>query len=186
MSDLATPLNGRRAVGYVTVSEDAPRGMISLRGDLSDGGIAEAVRAVTGANLPEPLGLTAGEAGQVAWMSPDELLLFVAPNQTTDALTGLRSRLEGVHHLALDVTDMRAAFRLEGRGVREVLAKVTPVDMQTLAPDTVRRTRLAQVAGAVWLSDEETAHVVCFSSVGTYVFDVLATSAAPGGEVGVF
>ncbi len=53
-------------------------------------------------------------------------------------------------------------------------------------PGAFRRTRLAQIAAAIWLTGPETAHVLCFRSVARYAFDVLAAGAREGGEVGVF
>lgn len=186
MSDLCSALQGARFDGYVSVFEAQPAAMIQLRADLSADAVAHAVHRATGATIPQPLGLSTGDRGEALWMSPDELLLRVSVDAIPEALTGLQDDLRDQHHLALDVSAMRSEIRLEGAAVREVLAKVTPVDMATLKPGTVRRTRLAQVAAAMWLSDEETAHVLCFRSVATYVFDVLAVSARKGGEVGAF
>jgi sarcosine oxidase subunit gamma len=50
----------------------------------------------------------------------------------------------------------------------------------------MRRTKLAQVAAAIWMQGTGEARVVCFRSVGTYAFDVLCTVAAPGSAVGFF
>ena len=60
------------------------------------------------------------------------------------------------------------------------------MDLATLAPGEVRRTRLAQVADAFWLEDAENAQIICFRSVADYVFGVLQMSARKGSEVGVF
>lgn len=186
MSDLSTALEGARFDGYVSVSEAQPCGMIQMRADLGLGAVADAVRRAIGAEIPQPLGLTDGERGTALWMSPDELLIRVSLQNVPEALENLEAELRDSHHLALDVSAMRSEIKLEGAGVREVLAKVTPLDMARLAPGSVRRTRLAQVAAAVWLEDQETARVLCFRSVSTYVFDVLAVSARKGGEIGVY
>lgn len=186
MSDLSTALQGARFDGYVVVSEALRSGMIQLRASLADDAVVQAVRRATGAAIPERLGLSAGDRGEVLWMSPDELLLRIPLDAIPKALAGLQDDLLDHHHLALDVSSMRSEIRLEGAAVREVLAKVTPVDMATLEPGTVRRTRLAQAAAAVWLTDDETANILCFRSVATYVFDVLSVSARKGGEVGAF
>ncbi|WP_245897478.1 sarcosine oxidase subunit gamma [Palleronia abyssalis] len=181
-----TALQGDSFAGYVTVSEDEPRGMIQLRGDLDSSSLRDALQAAIGCGVPDPLAIATGDRGAVAWMSPDELLLLTSPDAAAGTLSQLSEALGDAHHLALDVSDMRAAIRLEGAGVREVLAKVTPIDMATMTPGTFRRTRLSQIPAAVWLSDERTAHVLCFRSVGRYAFDVLAISSRKGGEVGAF
>lgn len=184
MSDLRTALGGARFDGYLLVHEADPRGMIQLRADLGADAVADAVHRATGAALPQPLGRSMGEGATVLWMSPDELLVQVPLDAVPKVLGDLEDGLRDHHHLVLDVSAMRTEIRLEGAAVREVLAKVVPLDMAALEPGTVRRTRLAQVAAAVWLEDAETAHVLCFRSVATYVFDVLATSARKGGEIG--
>lgn len=183
MSEPATALMCARADGYVALREDDPRGMIQLRADLSDPAIADALSGATGADVPEPLGSVRGDVAEILWMSPDEVLLLLPLDRVGEMLSRLGDALDGHHHLALDVSDMRAAIRLEGAAVREVLAKLTPVDMGSLPVRRVRRTRLGQIAAALWLSDERTAHVLCFRSVARYAFDVLEISARPGGEV---
>lgn len=186
MSDHATPLAQARSDGYVTVAEEAPRDMIQLKGDLSDPDLADAVGRIAHAAMPGPLGLSTSDSAWIAWMAPDELLISLARGQGADALSSLSRAMGDRHHLALDVSDMRAAIRLEGAAVREILAKVAPIDAVTLPVNTVRRTRVAQVPAALWLSGPRTAHVICFRSVGRYVFDLLALSARRGGEIGAF
>ncbi len=58
--------------------------------------------------------------------------------------------LRAEHHLAADVSDARAVFRIEGAKADQVLAKLCPVDLATLEPGELRRTRAAQVAAAFW------------------------------------
>lgn len=188
MSERATALRGDSFAGYVSISEDTPRAMVQLKGDLAADALAAAVGELTGADLPGPLAMTTGARGQVAWMAPDELLLLLPAGQGPDAAARLGEALGDTPHLALDVSDMRAAIRLEGAGLREVLAKAVPIDMAPcrFEPGAFRRTRLAQVPAAVWMSGPDTAHVICFRSVARYVFDVLAAGAQEGGEVGVF
>jgi sarcosine oxidase subunit gamma len=68
------------------------------------------------------------------------------------------------------------------------MAKVTPADLRPriLGVGEVRRTRMAQVPAAIWFDGEDQATIVCFRSVGTYVFDLLVQSSKPGSEVGHF
>ncbi|QFU08463.1 Sarcosine oxidase, gamma subunit family [Rhodobacteraceae bacterium THAF1] len=182
MSD--TALQGAVYRGYVHVSEAKPRPMVSLKGDLSDESLRDAVRLTMNSDFPEALSVIGGDKGQVAWMAPDELLLF--PESAAEALSSIQHKLGDAHVLALDVSDMRTEIVLKGAGAREVLAKASPVDFGALPPGTIRRTRIAQVPAAIWLADAETAHVICFRSVARYVFDVMAMGARKGGEIGVF
>ena len=50
----------------------------------------------------------------------------------------------------------------------------------------MRRTRLAQVPAAIWLSETDEISVIAFRSVARYVFDILALSADDSGRVGYF
>ena len=183
----ALVLDGAEAAGLATVREVPAPGMIALKGDL--GALAPAVEAATGCALPGTRRIVAAGAARVAWMAPDELLLIVARDDTARALATLGDGLAGTHHLAADVSDMRAMFRIEGAEarVRETLAKLCPVDLAPgmFEPGEIRRTRLAQVPAAFWLEDGG-ATLVCFRSVARYAFDVLKGAAAHGGAVGYF
>lgn len=183
MSEPVSVMPGALYRGLVKVAEGGLRGMVTLRADLAAPKVAEAVRAATMAPMPGVLGLSRGEGGQVAWMSPDELLLLVEHERAGAVAADLSQRLAGLHALALDVSDARAVFTLEGAHVREVLAKLTPADVFALEPGTVRRSRLAQVPGAFWLESEHEAEVLCFRSVAHYVFELLSTAAQPGSAV---
>ncbi len=172
----------------VTVSQSGPRGMISVRCDLGGSKLAAAMSKLAGVDIPEPGGINLKGPNGLAWMSPDELLVLGSyENAVTDAET-LRKALHGTHHLVANVSDARAVFRLEGALVREVLAKLTPADVSPagFGPGQIRRSRLAQVAGAFWMPDATTAEVVCFRSVGVYMLELLTNAARPGAEVRFF
>lgn len=185
MSELQSALGGASFKGYVAVSEAGLKGMITLRGDLASKPVKEAVKSLTGTKVPEARAIVSKGAYDVAWMSPDELLIML-PHAEADAACGqLTLALKGAHHLVANVSDARALFTLKGAACREILAKLAPVDTSppALPPGQLRRSRLAQVPAAMWLTDEQNAHVICFRSVATYVFDILADAAAPGGEI---
>lgn len=169
--------------GYVTVRRARPSGMVLLRTDLTSQKIG-AVLAKVGAALPEKRLIAVGTSAEAAWMSPDELLLFCETGDATTLVAGLAAGLKGQHHLALNVSDLRVGVDLEGPAVREVLAKLTPADMTALELGEMRRTRFGQVAAAVWLSSETTAHVIGFRSTADYLFTLLSHAARPGSEVG--
>lgn len=188
MSEAAvTPLKGaRNDAGIATVSEIGPRGMITLRGDLSDKTLTKAAVAAGGVNLPELRHCNSqGERG-IAWMSPDELLVMCPYNEVHDRTADVSEKLSGSHALAVNVSDARALFEVKGPHARDVMAKLCPVDLHRDAfiPGMFRRTRLAQVPAAFWMPEEQSFHIVCFRSVAVYVFDVLNMAAQPGSEVG--
>ncbi len=188
MSEAISALNGAISQsGIVEIHALDPIGMISIRGDLGAGHLRKPAKKITGLDMPDIRGITAdaGRGMGLAWMSPDELLLICPYDEVTEHLAALTRSFGTNHALAVNVSDARAVFSLKGKHIREVLAKLAPVDT---APDvftvgTIRRTRLAQVPAAFWLVDADTAQLVCFRSVAQYVFDLLKTAAQPGSEV---
>jgi sarcosine oxidase subunit gamma len=156
--------------------------MITLRGDLSSEALAKAVKATTGVSIPPMGGINSGAKGAVAWMSPDELLLLVDHAKADAAVAKLDKALSGSHMLAVNVSDARAMFSLEGTGIRDVLAKSSPANLSADAfkVGEIRRTRLGQLPVAFWLSSDNNASVVCFRSVGEHVFNGLKAAAQKG------
>ncbi|WP_417209863.1 sarcosine oxidase subunit gamma [Antarctobacter sp.] len=186
MSEPTLPLGGTSFEGLVEVREIGPQGMITLRGDLSAPEVSAAVTDLTGQPLPDRRGAnTAGDTG-LLWMSPDELLILVPYRQAGSAVDRLNAALAGQHCLVVNVSDMRALFQLRGTQIRDVLAKLAPVDFapEALPAGELRRTRFAQVAAGVWLVDDSTARVFCFRSVAEYMFNLLSTVADPDSFVG--
>lgn len=182
MSDPVTALGLARFDGFAAVAEIGPLGMITLRARADTPGLAEAMRGAVGLSLPDRRRiLTEGERA-IGWMSPDEWLLILPRSEVAAALSRLREELAGQHHLAADISDARAVFRIEGPKAAQVLMKLSPVDHATLAPGELRRTRAAQVACAFW-RDEAGYTLVCFRSVAAYVMGLLTHSAQPGSEL---
>ncbi|MCB1330637.1 MAG: sarcosine oxidase subunit gamma, partial [Maritimibacter sp.] len=155
MSDAVSALPGAVFKGYCTVSEAGRVGMVSLRGDFADAGFAGAVKQVTGLDLPGRRQIV-GDGPRLAWMSPDELLLFCAADDATGQAASLAEALAGLHALAVDVSDARAVFRVEGAACREVIAKLSPAAVApgAFGPGEMRRTRLAQVPAAFHMASE--------------------------------
>ncbi|WP_170528948.1 sarcosine oxidase subunit gamma [Ruegeria arenilitoris] len=188
MSEPISALNHASFDGIARIEECGLQGMITLRGDLSDKLVIKAVKDATGQKMPgQREAFVDGETG-VCWMSPDELLVLVPYAEVEAKLAAMQGALSGVHALAVNVSDARAVFRVSGSTAREVLGKVAPVDFSSDAfqPGQIRRTRLAQVAGAFWMDDAESFRVVCFRSVADYVFKLLKVAAQPGSEVGYY
>ena len=151
-------------------------GMVTLRGDLGDPGFAEAL-AAEGLTVPTRRAVADAAAGRVIWMSPDELLIQCAAGDDAALARRLDAALGDQRHLAVAVGDARARFEIAGPGAHVALAKLCPVDLARFAPGEVRRTRLAQVAAAFWMTGEAAFELVCFRSVADYVETALATSA---------
>lgn len=189
MSKAVSALNGAKWTdGIATVHETPLQGMITLRGDLTARGLVKAATGATGMKMPAK-GMANCQGGKgICWMSPDELLVLCPYDGVAQTLDKMRVALGDAHGLAVDVSDARAVFRVAGRGAREVMAKLAPVDLRRAAfgQGMFRRTRLAQVPAAFWMQEDEAFHVVCFRSNAQYVFDLLKTAAQPGSHVNYF
>ena len=182
MSKVVSALNGATAGGFASVREIGPLGMISLRAKPDVAGLAAAITAATGAALPAQRRIETAGGNACAWMSPDEYLLIVPYDQVAAALATLADKLAGQHHLAVDVSDARAVFRLEGDAADQALMKLAPADLSALEAGEVRRTRLAQVAGAFGAADGGST-LVCFRSVAGDVMGLLSHSVQSGSEL---
>jgi sarcosine oxidase, subunit gamma len=185
MSEARSALPGAAFTGIVRVEEAGLRGMVTLRADLGAAKVRKAVKDATGTDIPATRKAALAGGRGALWMSPDELLLLMPHAEAPAVAARLGKALSGVHHLAAEVSDARAVFRLTGDldAAREVLAKLTPADVSpaAFAAGEVRRTKLGQVAAAFWIEDGGIT-VVSFRSVARYVFDLLANAAE--GDVG--
>lgn len=181
MSDPVSALGGARFEGFATIRETGPLGMVTLRAkNLKT--LEKAVKAAVGTKVPAQRRIVTSGDRACGWMSPDEYLLILPYVEVPKALAALEKALAKDHHLAVDVSDARAVFRVEGDRADQVLRKLAPADLDRMAPDELCRTRLAQVAAAFWRQDGGYT-VVCFRSVAGYVMGLLSNAAQPGSEI---
>jgi sarcosine oxidase subunit gamma len=146
--------------------------------------VQKAVKSVMGAGVPATLAVTDADAGQILWMSPDELMIVCAYDQADQVVSDLIAALGDTHSIVVNVSDARAVFDLNGSATPEIIAKLAPIDMKSMQTGTVRRTRFAQIPAAFWMRSNDSARIICFRSVGEYMFNQLRNSAQAGFEVG--
>lgn len=182
MSNPVSPLNGAKFDGFAKVQEIGPLGMITLRAKAGTQGLDAAILAATGCAVPAQRRIEVQGDKAAGWMSPDEYLLVLPYAEIGAALEAIAAALNGQHHLAVNVSDARAVFRVEGAKADQVLRKLAPVDFDRLEPGELRRSRTAQVAAAFW-ADEAGFTLVCFRSVAAYVMGLLKHGAQPGSEL---
>ena len=182
MSDPVSALAGASYEGFASVREIGPLGMISLRAKAGTKGLDKAVKAAVGTAVPAVRRMEWAKDRGCGWMSPDEFLLILPYSEVGTAMAAIGKALGAEHHLAADVSDARAVFRVEGAKAAQVLAKLCPADLERMEPGELRRTRVAQVAGAFW-ADEAGYTLVSFRSVAGYVMGLLTHSAMPGSEL---
>lgn len=181
MSDPVSALQGAHFHGFATIREIGPVGMITLRAKGLKA-LDKAVKAAVGTKVPAQRRIEVSGDKACGWMSPDEYLLVLPYSEVEAALAAIAKALQGQHYLAVDVSDARAVFRIEGPKAADVLRKLAPADLDRLVPAELRRSRVAQVAAAFWQQDGGFT-LVCFRSVAGYVMGLLAHSAQPGSEL---
>ncbi len=188
MSELLSAIPPARYEGWVIVQDAGPRGMITLRGNLIDTKLKTVVKKLTGVDVPSAGQVKLNAEKGAAWMSPDELLIMCPYSLGEKYTAQICKALKGTHHLVANVSDARATFTLKGAGSPEVLAKLSPADLspEEFVPGKIRRSRLAQVPAAFWISGSDQIDVVCFRSVAEYVFALLKQAAHPQSKVGYF
>jgi sarcosine oxidase subunit gamma len=181
MSDPVSALRGASFDGFASIREIGPLGMITLRAKGLKS-LDKAIKAAVGTKTPTQRRIEIVGDRACGWMSPDEYLLVLPYADVAKALAAIAKALGNDHHLAVDVSDARAVFRIEGAKADQVLRKLVPADLARLAPGELRRTRAAQVAVAFWQEDGGFT-LVCFRSVAGYVMGLLANAAQPGAEL---
>lgn len=185
-----TALGGASRHGVVTVTELPMRGMITIRGDMAAPMMRNAATGLAGVDMPVQRGIAIEGERAIAWMSPDELLVLLPYAEVASAMSTLDTNLADQLVSAVDVSHARTILSVTGDdiAVRETVAKVCPVDMAPgrFGPGEIRRTRLSQIPAALWMPAPGEVQVICFRSVAAYALEVLALSALPGGEVGIF
>ena len=176
----------RTGGGLIGIEDTGLRGQLMLKGDLASREVADAVRETVGVEVPGTWrSAFEGERGAV-WMAPDELLLLLPYAEAPAAAARLGEMLAGQHHLALDVSDMRAVVRLTGPLSGEVLAKGVPCDLSDRAfpPGSARRTTTAGIAVALWRREAETWEIAAFRSHARHLLAFIEDGARLGSEVG--
>ncbi|WP_299134255.1 sarcosine oxidase subunit gamma [uncultured Amaricoccus sp.] len=166
----------------VVVSQPTAPGMITLRYDFAAPGAQSALLGATGCVMPGTRRIAFSGDRALAWMSPDEAMLFLPHAQAPSVAAEIAAKLAPAPCLAVDVSDARVIFRLSGQGAREVLAKGAPADLSPAAfgVGDFRRTRVGQVAAAFWLREDGAFDLMCFRSVAEYMRLWLDTAARPG------
>lgn len=155
-------------------------GMIAIRADLDRAG--DAIAQAAGLAIPGTTRIVADGHRALGWMSPDELLLILPAAERDDALAALTDALAGEHALVVDVSDARAVFDVTGPHAGDVIAKLMPVDLDTLPPDGLRRSRAAQTAAAIWRVDGGF-RLIGFRSTADYLRLILENAALPGSRL---
>lgn len=173
----------------IGLREITGRGMIDLRGLVSDRKFMAAAKAVLGADLPKaPRTSVSWGDVKALWLSVDQWLILCPGTRTAELLAGFRKAFDGLHSLAVDVSDMRAVLRLEGEGSREVLMKGCSLDLLGggYRPGTVRRMRYAEIAALLHVAEDTVFDVYVFRSYADYAWEFILATAREAAKVRLF
>lgn len=152
-------------------------GMVSIRAHLGRAG--DAIAEAAGLPVPERTRIVTDGNRALGWMAPDELLLTLPGAETAEAIATVNDALTGEHALVADVSDMRCVFDVTGPAPDQVLAKLSPTDLDVLPADGLRRSRAGQVPVAFWRIPGGF-RIIAFRSVEDYLRRILEGAAAPG------
>ena len=126
------PLAHREAIsgggGAVALTPLPGRMRFILRGEAAVIGPKLAEHGVT---LPQTAcTMTQSDRARVFWLGPDEWMVLAAEDgQGAHIADAIRTACEGAHHQLVDVSDYYAEIGVSGARAREVLAKLTTLDM---------------------------------------------------------
>jgi sarcosine oxidase, subunit gamma len=175
----------------IGLKEIDDRGMIDLRGFPKDEAFLNAVRGILGFDLPlGPRTSADGPDVTALWLSVDQWLITCPRAEASRLQARFAKALEGIHSLAVDMSDARSIFRLEGENGREVLNKGTSVDFTApeITAGLVRRIRYAEIAALVHVLS--TMPFACdlyvFRSYADYAWRFLAFTAREAARVTLF
>lgn len=147
--------------------------LLNLRGDADDRAFHDAVRAVTGVEVPlaPNTWAAAGDRGLI-WLGPDEWLLVAPDGEAAGLESGLRARLPGHDWLSIvDVSSNYTGFVLSGSRARDVLAKGCALDLdaRAFAAGAAAQTVLAQTRVLLTGVDEDTIGIRVRNSFARYL-----------------
>lgn len=173
----------------IGMREVGDRGMIDLRGLAGDQAFLDAVRSVLAIDLPTSprTSVSSGDI-TVLWLSVDQWLILCPRSKVAGLLARFAPALNGIHSLAVDVSDMRSVIRLEGQGAREVLLKGCSLDLMSgdYPPGTVRRLLFAEIAALIHVIEPKVIELYVFRSYAEYAWDFLLIAAQAPAQIRLF
>ncbi len=142
-----TPLHTRKPLeapgGAARIAELPFLGKLVLRVDPQAG--SKAVEAATGVPLPAEACTATGDADTaILWIGPDEFWVITPRDGETAAAAALEQGLAGLHHQVADIGSYYTAIEIAGPRAREMLMKLTMLDVDA------RAFSAGQVAGSIF------------------------------------
>jgi sarcosine oxidase subunit alpha len=122
-------ISGGGGAAALTPLGEGPR--FILRGDQQALG---ATLAEQGVVLPETAcTIAASESARTLWLGPDEWMILAVDGYGATLADGIRAACEGTHHQLVDVSDYYTDIGISGARSRDLLGKLTTLDMHPRA-----------------------------------------------------
>lgn len=178
-SEAQSPLNAIANAHQpaLSIREKPLQGYLNLRGQPGQTAFIEAVRSVTGIDVPvTPNTLASREASRLLWLAPSEWLLITPPDTQDDLAASLRQAFGTLFAAVTDVSSGYTAIEIKGFAARELLARGCSLDLHPRAfgPDRCAQTLLAKAGVIIVQVDESpTFHVIVRRSLAAYLWSWL-------------
>lgn len=149
--------------------------------------VAKAAKAHYGVEAPDRPQAVFGKAAVLLWTGPDQLSALTARGAELRPLDGLRERFAGIASLS-DQSDGRCLLRISGARAREMLAKVSSVDLDpsVFPVGAAAATAIDHTAANLWraadaVDGSPVFKLLIFSSFANSLWDALVDAAAEYG-----
>lgn len=137
MSDSTLTLQRLMDVGYV-----------NLRGDANSSEFLDAVKKITGLELPTKPNTVASREHDIYWLGPNEWMLVGEHSAASQAAVALSEILAPQHAAVNDLSGGQVSYRLSGSGASQLLSKGCALDLHpsVFGPEACAQTGLAKAS----------------------------------------
>lgn len=171
----------QRTSGRLALTPLARRGQLDLRLGDDGGRSVQLVERALGATLPsEPNRVSCGET-TVAWLGPDEWLIFCDPGAVASLEARLRAALDGSWGSVVDVSANRIGLSISGPLAREALMTCCTLDLRPaqFRVDGCAQTLIERAGVLLHRRDDDTFDLWVRPSFARYLALVLLDACAP-------
>lgn len=167
--------------GAACLIEKPRLGKVILRGD--DEALSTQVSQAIGVELPtQPNTSSRSQAVTSLWLGPNEWMLTTDADGEAALLKALAPALSEIHHQLVDATDGATVIELSGHRAREMLMKLTTLDLHPRAfrPGDVAGSRFGRIAATLYQSRDDRQDggpafaLIVQSSMADYLWCLLA------------
>ena len=166
----------------VVVAECRPRSMVQVNGAPDPGVLAEALGA-SDADVAPNRTFDAG-AVRYAWNGPGQWLAESAEQTPAELIEHVEDALRAHGASTTDLSHARTVVRVSGPAATDLLAKLSPIDVESMRTGDSAVTMAGPLNVQVVKSGEEEFRLYVFRSFGLAMWEMLLDEAAEfGGEI---